>query len=193
VPSRIAALPGFAEAATRSAAQGWPVIVRATGGAPVPQFPGMLNVALAYHLPAERPWSLDDGYRHLAHVLTGALARLDLSAKIGEIADAFCPGRYDLSLGGRKIAGLAQRRRRAVDGGQAILAHACLLVEGDFTGPFSALADFEDAFMPGRKWRVASATTLGAHLNSVDVTAGVLAAIRDSLRSDDSPAYIATA
>lgn len=159
----------------------------------MPQFPGMLNLALAYRLGAEQPWSLDAGYRHLAQLLTGALARLDLQAEIGEVTDAFCPGRYDLSLMGRKIAGLAQRRRRAADGGQAILAHACLLVNGDLTQPFSALADFEDSFMPARKWRIGAATTLAAHLSSDDVLADVTRTIRDSLRDDDSPAYIAAA
>jgi octanoyl-[GcvH]:protein N-octanoyltransferase len=187
VPSRISALPGFAEAAARSAARDWPVIVRATGGAPVPQFPGMLNVALAYRLDADRPWSLDDGYRHLAHLLTGALKPLDLVVEIGEIADAFCPGRYDLSLGGRKIAGLAQRRRRATDGGQAVLAHACLLVAGDVAAPFGALAAFEDSFMPDRKWRVEASTTLGAHLGSNDVMADVIGAITETLLSAPTP------
>lgn len=165
--------------------------VRATGGAPVPQFPGMLNLALAYRLDADRSWSLDDGYRHLAGILIAALGRLGLTAAIGEIADAFCPGRYDLSLGGRKIAGLAQRRRRSADGGQAVLAHACLLVEGDLVAPFAALADFEDAFMPARQWRIDAATTISAQRDTRDSIADVTDAIRDSLHDDDSPAYIA--
>ena len=171
----------------------WPVIVRATGGAPVPQFPGMLNLALAYRLDADRPWSLDDGYRHLAQILIDALAQLGLTATIGEIADAFCPGRYDLSLDGRKIAGLAQRRRRAGDGGQAILAHACLLVGGDIAAPFIALAEFEDSFMPPRKWQIEAATTLSSYLTSDNAVADVISAISDTLRRDDSPGYIATA
>ncbi|MDY0871411.1 lipoate--protein ligase family protein [Dongia rigui] len=190
VPSRVASLPGFTEAAAAAEARGWPVHVRATGGAPVPQFPGMLNLALAYRLDADRPWSLDDGYRHLAHVLTTSLGQLGLAAETGEIADAFCPGRYDLSLGGRKIAGLAQRRRRTADGGQAVLAHACLLVDGDLSVPFAALAAFEDAFMPARKWRINAATTIAAHRSAQDNIADVTRAIGDSLRRDESPAYI---
>jgi lipoate-protein ligase A len=187
VPSRISSLPGFAEAVARSEALRWPVIVRATGGAPVPQFPGMLNLALAYRLDAEQPWSLDAGYRHLTDIITDALKRLGLHPTIGEIGDAFCPGRYDLSLGGRKIAGLAQRRRRAMDGGQAILAHACLLVDGDIAAPFTALAEFEDSFMPPRKWRIEAATTLSAHLSSRDVMADVIGAITDTLRTTCLP------
>lgn len=191
MPARVASLPGFDAAAEAAAARGWPVHVRATGGAPVPQFPGMLNLALAYRLEPDRSWSLDDGYRHLAGVLTTALADLGLAAEVGEIADAFCPGRYDLSLGGRKIAGLAQRRRRTADAGQGILAHACLLVDGDLTAPFAALAAFEDAFMPARRWRVDAATTIAAHRPAADNVADVIRAIDDSLRRADSPAYIA--
>ncbi len=191
MPARVSSLPGFTEAAAAAEAQGWPVHIRATGGAPVPQFPGMLNLALAYRLDADRSWSLDDGYRHLAGVLIAALRKLGLEAEIGEIADAFCPGRYDLSLGGQKIAGLAQRRRRATDGGQAILAHACLLVDGELAVPLMALAAFEDAFMPARKWRVEAVTTISAQRPGHDNMADVTNAIRDSLRTDDSPAYIA--
>ncbi|WP_374375438.1 biotin/lipoate A/B protein ligase family protein [Dongia sp.] len=187
VPSRVSSLPGFTEASATSAANDWPVLVRATGGAPVPQFPGMLNIALAYRVGADQPWSIDDAYRHLAAVLTDALKPLGLDAVTGEIADAFCPGRYDLSLNGRKIAGLAQRRKRAEKGGQAILAHACLLVSGDLAGPFGALAAFEDAFMPTRKWRIEAATPLAAHLSSADPMAAAVAALIDTLRNHPSP------
>lgn len=191
VPARISSLPGFTEAAATSAARDWPVLVRATGGAPVPQFPGMLNIALAYRVAADRPWSIDDAYKHLATLLTDALKPLGLDARTGEIADAFCPGRYDLALGGRKIAGLAQRRKRAATidgvGGQAILAHACLLVAGDLAQPFGALAAFEDSFMPERKWRLGAATTLEAHLATADPMTDVVAAITDTLRLAPSP------
>lgn len=187
VPARVSSLPGFAEASAGSAARDWPVLVRATGGAPVPQFPGMLNLALAYRVGAEQPWSIDDAYRHLAQLLTTALKPLGLAAVTGEIADAFCPGRYDLSLAGRKIAGLAQRRKRAAAGGQAILAHACLLVSGDLAEPFGALAAFEDEFMPARKWRIGATTTLDTHLNAADPMTDVITAISDTLQTYPSP------
>jgi lipoate-protein ligase A len=187
VPSRVASLAGFEAATAHSAAHGWPVLVRSTGGAPVPQFPGMLNIALAYRMAADTPWSIDDAYRHLAALLTDALKPLGLRAETGEIADAFCPGRYDLSLDGRKIAGLAQRRKRAESGGHAILAHACLLVEGDLSGPFGALAAFEDAFMPPRKWRIEAATPLAAHLASTDPMGDVVPSLTATFRSFPLP------
>jgi lipoate-protein ligase A len=186
VPSRISSLPGFTEAAAKSATNDWPVLVRATGGAPVPQFPGMLNVALAYRMGEGTTWSIDDAYRHLAGLLSDALKPFGLDPVTGEIADAFCPGRYDLSLEGRKIAGLAQRRKRAASGGQAILAHACLLVSGDLGKPFGALAAFEDAFMPARKWRMEAATPLAAHIIAADPMAAVVAALTDTLRAHPS-------
>jgi lipoate-protein ligase A len=187
VPARVASLPGFADASATSAARDWPVLVRATGGAPVAQFSGMLNIALAYRIAADQPWSIDDAYRHLAQILSGALEPLGLAAVTGEIADAFCPGRYDLSLQGRKIAGLAQRRKRAVSGGQAILAHACLLVTGDLAEPFGALATFEDDFMPARKWRIDAATTLGTRLATLDPMTDVVTALQDTLCHTPSP------
>lgn len=187
VPSRVAALAGFEPAAAASLARGWPVLVRATGGAPVAQFHGMLNIALAYRIGPGNPWSIDDAYRHVADLLAGALGELGLAVETGEIADAFCPGRYDLALGGRKIAGLAQRRKRATGGGQAILAHACLLVEGELARPFDALAAFEDAFMPERRWRPGAATSLASHLGRESVLDIVAAIFRDALRTTPLP------
>jgi lipoate-protein ligase A len=187
VPSRVAAHAGFERAAAASRGRGWPVLVRSSGGAPVAQFPGMLNIALAYRIDPGSRWSIDEAYRHLADLLAGALARLGLAAATGEIADAFCPGRYDLALGGRKVAGLAQRRKRATGGGQAILVHACLLVEGDLNQPFDALAAFEDTFLPERRWRPGAATSLAAHLGRADVLDGVAAALGDALRTAPLP------
>ena len=43
----------------------------------------------------------------------------------GEIIGSFCPGEFDLSIGGRKFCGIAQRRQQL-----AISVQAFLIVEG---------------------------------------------------------------
>src|SRR3546814_13002901 len=44
----------------------------------------------------------------------------------GEIAGAYCPGEYDVSIGGRKVSGIAQRRRL-----DAYVVQAFVVIEGD--------------------------------------------------------------
>jgi lipoate-protein ligase A len=66
---------------------------------------------------------------------------------IGEIAGSCCPGRYDIAVGGRKIIGIAQRRRQGKHGDAlltATLVHAMLWLEGDLTAGIDALERFLD-------------------------------------------------
>ncbi|TYO97612.1 lipoate-protein ligase A [Geothermobacter ehrlichii] len=126
---REARWPDFAAVGARLAAEGWPVVVRCSGGSCVPQGPGVLNLALIFARPAH--WRLEDGYRLLCDLLTAWLDGFGVHAGVGEVAGAFCDGRYNVQVGGCKLAGTAQRwagsnRRRSV-----VLAHACLLVDPD--------------------------------------------------------------
>src|SRR5438128_761783 len=54
----------FAAAAEASARRGWPVVVRRTGGGPVPQTAGTLNVSLAYATPRDRVPGIDAAFAH---------------------------------------------------------------------------------------------------------------------------------
>ena len=51
MPRRLSRLPGFAAASEVSAANGWPVLLRETGGEPVPQSAATVNIALVYAPP----------------------------------------------------------------------------------------------------------------------------------------------
>jgi lipoate-protein ligase A len=132
VPRSTARLPRFTEAAAASAREGWPVIVRESGGGIVPLAPGVLTVALAFTAPAIR---IEAGFRTLCEPLVAALGDLGVDATIGWVPGAFCDGAYNVVAGGRKIAGTAQRWKKGTlpDGGRvdAVLAHAMLLVHAD--------------------------------------------------------------
>lgn len=122
---------GFALASSRCAAQGWPVLLRDTGGEPVPQSPAVLNIALAYALPdgEDERRRIDAAYERLLEPLALWLAERGLQAGQGAVPGAFCDGRFNLTLEGRKLAGTAQRWRRRADGRPVVLAHAALLME----------------------------------------------------------------
>ena len=129
VTVRESKFPNFPAATVELAAAGWPVAVRCTGGAAVPQGPGVLNLALVH--PKLRGWTLEDGYQLLCEILSRLLAEYGLTAEQGEVPGAFCDGLYNLQVKGQKLVGTAQRwaGSRQTHGG--ILAHACLLVDLD--------------------------------------------------------------
>lgn len=132
MPRRLSRLAGFAEAQAQCAALGWPIALRDTGGEPVPQSPAVLNVALCYAVPLadNEQTRIDTAYQRLCQPLCDWLAALGLEAGLGEVAGAFCDGRYNVTLGGRKLVGTAQRwRRRQSDGRYVVLAHGAILMQ----------------------------------------------------------------
>ncbi len=120
-------LPGAEEAVSHFRSLGYEVHLRSSGGRLVVLDEGVLNVAIAFS-GGELP-TVEDGFRLMADTLSRALAGLGVACAVGEVAGSICAGRYDLSLDGRKIAGLSQRRRRTF-----ALIHAFLLVEGTGQG-----------------------------------------------------------
>ncbi len=129
VTRREARMQNFAQASQTLAAHGWPVAVRCSGGSCVPQGPGVINLSIIH--PHCKTWSLKDGYQLLDRLLKGFLASCGLQATTGEVSGAFCDGRYNLQVDGRKIVGTAQRWAGAYRSQAAVLSHACLLVDLD--------------------------------------------------------------
>lgn len=102
-------LPGFSTATDHLHAEGWPVLLRRSGGSACPVAEGTLQIAIAQ---ATKPgFAMERGYGELADLICAALRSYGLSADIGAVPDAFCPGRYDIAIGGRKVAGLSQHWR----------------------------------------------------------------------------------
>jgi len=104
------------------AADGVPVLRRCSAGGCVLQGPGSLNFTLALRLD-EHPGaaSLHASYRYILEPLCHALAARGAAAEIA--------GLSDLAIGGLKISGNAQRRKR-----EAILHHGTLLYRTDYAG-----------------------------------------------------------
>ncbi|CAD5107485.1 lipoate--protein ligase family protein [Zestomonas carbonaria] len=132
MPRKFSRLPGFAAAQALCEARGWPVALRDTGGEPVPQSPAVLNVALVYAVPpGEKELTrLETAYLRLCQPFSAWLATQGLEPGLGAVDGAFCDGRYNITLQGRKLAGTAQRwRRRPGDGRSVALAHAAVLMD----------------------------------------------------------------
>lgn len=118
-------LAGFETAARACAEAGWPVAIRRGGGRVCPISPGTLQLAISR--PVAEGVTIATAYEEMAVLLERLLTHFDIRAERGTCPDAFCPGRYDLSVAGRKIAGLAQvwrlyhRQRIAITGASLVV------------------------------------------------------------------------
>ncbi|MEE4695558.1 lipoate--protein ligase family protein [Pseudomonas alliivorans] len=134
MPRRLSRLPGFVEASETLADNGWPILLRETGGEPVPQSSATVNIALVYAQPStdlDRD-RIETAYRRLCQPILDTLNELGGQASLGEVAGAFCDGRFNVNLDGRKMVGTAQRWRQSQGGARpVVLAHAALLMDDE--------------------------------------------------------------
>jgi lipoate-protein ligase A len=121
-------LPDFSRAADRLDAEGWPVLLRRSGGSACPIAGGTLQIAIAQ--AAAPGFTIEHGYGELAGLIRDALQSCGLAGEIGAVPEAFCPGRYDIAIGGRKVAGLSQHWRTC-SGTMTATTAATLLVAQD--------------------------------------------------------------
>ncbi|MFC9711634.1 biotin/lipoate A/B protein ligase family protein [Paenibacillus sp. NPDC056933] len=117
-------LPHAVEAMERIRDMGTAVCVRPSGGAAVPLNPGVVNVSLILPNPG-RAINIHDDFREMASLIAESLTPWSSQAQTGEIEGAFCPGDYDVSVGGLKFCGIAQRRQA-----KAYIITAFIIVEG---------------------------------------------------------------
>ncbi|MBM7095529.1 lipoate--protein ligase family protein [Bacillus sp. H-16] len=105
--------------------EGFDVIVRNSGGLAVVLDEGVLNVSLIFK--DEKRLSIDSGYEAMVEFVRYWFRGCGLEIVDGEIAESYCPGRYDLSVGGQKFAGISQRRLR---GGVAVQIYLAVTGSG---------------------------------------------------------------
>jgi octanoyl-[GcvH]:protein N-octanoyltransferase len=157
-------LPRFDAAAEALGAAGWPVVVRESGGSAVPQGPGILCLSLVFRPEKSAPCTIESSYDALCRPLEAALADLGVACARSEVHGAFCDGRYDLAVLGRKIAGTAQRWRAGpggpAPGRGALLAHAVLLVDADLGEASAAVNRFYETAGGERRCRAAASISL---------------------------------
>lgn len=100
---------------------GYKVIVRNSGGLAVVLDSGVLNVSLIFQ-DKKNGIDIDRGYEAMYELIKRVLSPYNAKVEAYEIAGSYCPGSYDLSIGGKKFAGISQRRLR---GGVAVQIYLC--------------------------------------------------------------------
>ncbi len=139
-------LPAFEKAVAWLEEESVPTVLRIAGGQAIVSDRDVLNLSLLFSLPDDR-FSIDDGFRLIAEVIRLAWCLYvkeelgdmppELAMKIGEIKASYCPGDYDLSIKGKKVAGIAQRRVK-----NAIGVMAYISVGGDQAARCKLVRDF---------------------------------------------------
>ncbi len=84
-------------------------IVRNSGGLAVVSDPGVLNVSLFYPSKTHR-LTIDQAYQFMLDFVQATFEDFPKKIEAYEISQSYCFGDYDLSIDGRKIAGVSQRR-----------------------------------------------------------------------------------
>lgn len=116
---------------------GYNSIVRNAGGLGVIADTGVLNVSLILPNPNNKKISIDEAYTIMWQWIRSAFEDNTHLIKAFEITESYCPGTFDLSIDGRKFAGIAQRR---VKDGTAIMIY--LSVTGDQQKRGESVRDF---------------------------------------------------
>lgn len=119
---------------------GYNSIVRNAGGLGVIADTGVLNVSLILPNPNNKKISIDEAYTIMWQWIRSAFEDTTHLIKAFEITESYCPGTFDLSIDGRKFAGIAQRR---VKDGTAIMIY--LSVTGDQQKRGESVRDFYQA------------------------------------------------
>jgi lipoate-protein ligase A len=140
------------------------VLLRDTGGEPVPQSATTINIALVYAPPRSEGDlnRIETGYRRLCDPICQLLDELGGTSSLGEIDGAFCDGRFNVNLDGRKMVGTAQRWRQSQGGQRPVgLVHGAMLLNNDRVSMVEAVNRFNEAC--GLEQRVRAQSHIALH------------------------------
>ncbi|MEH7547202.1 MULTISPECIES: lipoate--protein ligase family protein [Bacillaceae] len=115
-------LPFLQEGIQFLTAQGYQPIVRNSGGLAVVLDEGVLNISLIFP-EVEKGIDINRGYDVMWQLIKQMFADFPQPIEAREIVGSYCPGSYDLSIGGKKFAGISQRRLKR---GVAVQIYLCV-------------------------------------------------------------------
>lgn len=122
--------------------QGYDVLIRNSGGLAVVLDENVLNISLIF--PDAKQYDIHDGYEAMVSFIKWIFENENQTIEAYEIEKSYCPGTYDLSIGGKKFAGISQRR---VKTGSAVQIY--LDVEGQGNERAQLLKSFYDVALKG--------------------------------------------
>ncbi len=123
-------LPGFSRAESEFNQMGMPVTSRSSGGTAVIHGPGVVNLSLIYPLKGKAAFSVAESYLLLCNLVIDFFRSEGVDCSVSSVPGAFCDGKYNVTVAGKKIGGTAQRvvSRK---GQQVVLSHIVILLDVD--------------------------------------------------------------
>ncbi len=125
--------PYFLDGVEHYRKHGYSVGTRNSGGRSVANDLGVLNFSLII----KNDKTAAENYMYFYSFLKDALAPLNLNFSVGQVNGAYCPGKFDISINGKKVAGTAQRRIK-----DKLTIGAYLSVNGDQNKRSQIISDF---------------------------------------------------
>ena len=120
-------------------------IVRNSGGLAVVLDKGVLNLSLILSEQQEK-MSINAGYDYMVDFIRAIFPEVADKIEAYEIVGSYCPGSYDLSIHGKKFAGISQRRIR-----QGVAVQIYLCIEGSGAERACLVRDFYQEALRGEK------------------------------------------
>lgn len=103
-------LPYCDEAIKTVRTHGYRAVVRNVGGLAVVADAGVLNFSFVLPKRNDEKISINDAYMLMYQFVSQMFSAYGKKIKHFTIENSYCPGEYDLSIDGKKFAGIAQRR-----------------------------------------------------------------------------------
>lgn len=128
-------------------------IVRNSGGLAVVGDEGVLNFSLILPEDTQQKMPINAGYEFMLQLINEAIKPFGKISEAYEIKNSYCPGDFDLSIDGKKFAGISQRRLKS---GVAIMIY--ISVNGNQEKRAKMIRDFYQAGLKGEtvKWHFPS-------------------------------------
>ncbi|MGT2887308.1 lipoate--protein ligase family protein [Streptococcus didelphis] len=129
--------------------RGYYPVVRNIGGLAVVADEGILNFSLIIPDQLSEPISITNAYLMMVDLIRAAFSDYYHPIEYMEIEKSYCPGNFDLSIAGRKFAGIAQRRIK-----KGIVVSIYLSVCGDQAARGQLIKAFYEAGKHGEVTKV---------------------------------------
>lgn len=153
--------------------QNYEYIVRNSGGLAVVLDEGVLNLSII--LPEqEKGIDINRGYDAMWELIQEMFADFGQTIEAREIVGSYCPGSYDLSINGKKFAGISQRRLR---GGVAVQIYLC--VTGSGSERAGVIQEFYERAINNRETKFSYPTIEPSVMASLSELYGVSLTVQD--------------
>ena len=125
--------------------RGYHPIVRNSGGLAVVLDEGILNISIVLS-EQTKTLGINDGYEVMVALVKALFPEAADKIEAYEIVGSYCPGSYDLSIEGKKFAGISQRRLR-----QGVAVQIYLCIEGSGAERAALIRDFYSESLRGEE------------------------------------------